>query len=202
MNFVDWEYLWATTPQDAKATVWRAHRIDEIIAGRAPRPLENTPTVVLHVFPTTSFVTKATLQHVQEQLLAGAAIPHAPQYATNADGILISTSDKHTYVQIFRDETLEYASSALIDIPGTEEFHTGTLRPFLCDFLATLTNAMGWPATERTYALAMLNVKGRRRLNATNGGFDRDHVLLPLITEKDPGRAAAALFRIGLEAAN
>lgn len=88
MNLEDWAYRWATTPVASRIDVWRAHRIDEILAGGAPTELERAPTLVLHVFSEATFGPAVDLPNINLQRLAQGAWLVPARLRNTVDGVL------------------------------------------------------------------------------------------------------------------
>lgn len=202
MNLSTWEHQWATTPDPAKKNVWRAHRIDEILAGRAPRPLDKKPTIVFHVFPSTAFNNNAQLPQMQCDLFAGAAglATNDGRIRSNADGVVAYGQAEQTYALVFRDSVVEYASTYVLDVPGEQEIDGESLMNFLGQFVLTLPQCFSSQNEDRTYALALLHVKDYRFASAKKHlGFDRDDILFPLVNAK-PANAVNQLHQLVIEA--
>lgn len=201
MSIEDWAYRWASTPANGRANVWRAHRIDEILAGNTPRPLAMQPTVVLHVFPMTAFTDTADLPRINIPLLAPMAQLAPAITRANADGIVAISKDQQAYVQLFRDSTIEYASSDILTVPNTKELNGAALGEFLSDFIFGLRQVLGWKEEERTYALSLLHAKDHYLPGSPQGhAFDRDILMLPAVMGPESGPAALALRRVVKEA--
>jgi hypothetical protein len=203
MSLEEWAYRWATTPPSERINVWRAHRIDEILAGRAPRPLDKKPTLVLHIFPDTAFNNNAALPQIQRDLFAGAAglATSDGRIRSNADGITAYGQTEQTYAQIFRDSVVEYVSTYVLHVPGEQEIDGESLTAFLEQFLLTIPRCFGWGNEDRAYALTLLHINGHRFVGAKKHlGFDRDNILFPLVTAKQPIDAVKTLQQLLIEA--
>jgi hypothetical protein len=190
----EWEHLWATTPTSARPSVWRAHRIAEILNGNTPRKLAETPTIVVHIVPDTAFAGSTDLPLLDRQLLAPAASLKLPLTRANADGIAAISTEDPAYVQVFHDAMIEYASSDRYRINGAE-FSYKIVGEFLSDFFAAAQTLMRWLPAKRTYALSFLHVKNKRFPGTDEHfGFHQDTVLSPMITT-DKTDVAADLLR-------
>jgi hypothetical protein len=185
MTLTEWEHTWATTPGETKKAVWRAHRIDEIIAGNTPKPLGNDPTLVYHLFPSTAFNQETDLPLVVQPQLSTFGEFSAPRSRVNIDGILVVHRDARAYVQLYRDGIVEYASTDLISIFESNEVQWDPLREFIRNFPYGLRERVlrQRPADDWTYGLTLLHMNGKAFPNTpANAGFDRDIVMLPLVT--------------------
>jgi hypothetical protein len=193
-----WAYQWATTPPEERAAVWRAHRIDEIMASKTPVPLDAVPTVIFHMLPR-ELTTAPELPKIQLLYVAQGAWVNKPKIRANVEGILAANDEDHSYVQLFRNHVVEYGSSDLVSFPQSRDINFQELTRFLAGFPRAMQHAMGGNDDERTFGLTLLHVKDQR-IPQRESAFDRDTIILPLVTATC-SEVAPRLWRLVGEAA-
>jgi hypothetical protein len=176
---------------------WKADRIGKAIAGEGPIPLEGSQ-ILFH------FVSASALTDGEQSLPRIFDIPtlevkcrllymSAQTMRYNADGLLVLSNQtknkRQSYLQIFRDGSLEYADTGMFDTANGISVPSQVFEQKIAE---TFTNAV-WLLRELQVAepifvtLTLLGMKGRtmalpRNLQVygfTTEPFDRDVILCP-----------------------
>lgn len=176
---------------------WKADRISKAIAGEGPISLEGSQ-VLFH------FVSAAALTDGEQSLprtfdtnllLYKYRLFNLTAQATryNADGLLMlsnqTSSKRQSYLQIFRDGSLEYGDSSVLDsLHGTHVASQTFEQKVATAFSSAVSLLKELEVTEPTFAsLTLVGMKGRTMAlpdnpydwRTTTEPFDRDVILSP-----------------------
>lgn len=123
---------------------FRSHRLNEVSSGRGPLMLRGIPSMMVHIVPLASFVSRmnfdaAKLRSVQQKLAPiSPTVGSSPRF--NLDGICVvdpSHGRSRSYVQIFRNEVIEATAGGVAaarpgaNMPDDEYFSTQFVRYLL-----------------------------------------------------------------------
>jgi Putative DNA-binding domain len=175
---------------------WKANRIAKAIASDGPVPLQGSQ-LLFHFISTAALNDEQTLPRTFEQSNWGPSYPlmslSAETDRYNADGFLTmsktTTTGRQSYLQIFRDGSLEFGDSYVLEGDQDEEIRGGLLESkILQTFITGISVLKRLEVADPIFvALTLLGVKGRA-LSLPNYGhdfrkiserFDRDVIVSP-----------------------
>lgn len=107
---------------------FRIDRLAKIIGDEAPVPLGNGPKTILHLFPLQSLLSPTSLSLVVAQQNGSDLFPlgssgYNPQI--NLDGVLRTANN--SYLQLFRNGTIETVNSSIIELNGNMKLIPSTV---------------------------------------------------------------------------
>jgi hypothetical protein len=176
---------------------WKSDRISKAISGEGPIPMEGSQ-ILLHFVSAAALTDgEQSLPRIFETQMLGMKCRllymSAQAMRYNADGLLIlsnpTRNNRQSYLQIFRDGSLEYADTGMLDSANGISIPSQTFEEKI---VQTFANAVWlldeFEVAEPTFvSLTLLGMKGRMMAlpqshfldRVTSEPFDRDVILSP-----------------------